>query len=139
MPMLIEHIDAIARSLQRDVLYLAFTSHPFDFSREWDENPGHARQTIINWLDKHDISWKECAHVASEDGFCSYQGQIFVDVVFDVNDPTFKLLSSYLEDSHGNIKPEFSPAKFYYLSLEDAIKNAHHDEPGFWDKWAETF
>lgn len=58
--MLIEHIDAIARSLQRDVLYLTFTSHPFDFSREWDENPGHPRQTIINWLDKHDISWKDC-------------------------------------------------------------------------------
>jgi len=28
---------------------------------------------------------------------------------------------------------------FCYLPLEMAMKNAHHDEPGFWDRWAENF
>jgi hypothetical protein len=27
----------------------------------------------------------------------------------------------------------------YYLPLEVAMKNAYHDEPGFWERWAEDF
>ena len=29
--------------------------------------------------------------------------------------------------------------QFFYLPLEHAMRNAHHDEPGFWDKWADNF
>jgi hypothetical protein len=33
----------------------------------------------------------------------------------------------------------FDKAKFYVVTLDAAMKNAHDDEPGFWDKWAEDF
>ena len=33
----------------------------------------------------------------------------------------------------------FSEAAFLYLPLEKAMLNAAHDEPGFWDRWAQTF
>jgi hypothetical protein len=28
---------------------------------------------------------------------------------------------------------------FCYLPLDLAMKNKHHDEPGFWDRWADNF
>jgi hypothetical protein len=34
---------------------------------------------------------------------------------------------------------KFEGAKFCYLPLAVAMENAHHDEPGFWDRWAENF
>ena len=27
----------------------------------------------------------------------------------------------------------------FFIGLAYASKNAHHDEPGFWDRWAEDF
>jgi hypothetical protein len=27
----------------------------------------------------------------------------------------------------------------WIFPLEKALENKHHDEPGFWDRWAENF
>jgi hypothetical protein len=29
--------------------------------------------------------------------------------------------------------------RFYAMSLDHAMDNAEHDEPGFWERWAEGF
>jgi hypothetical protein len=34
---------------------------------------------------------------------------------------------------------KLSGVLFYCLPLELPLKNAHYDEPGFWEKWAEDF
>ena len=33
----------------------------------------------------------------------------------------------------------FDDVKFYIVTLEHAMQNAHHDEPGFWERWADNF
>jgi hypothetical protein len=68
---------------------------------------------------------------------CGYHGQIYLDVPFDDNDPLYVLVRDYLENPNGTRR--FETVGFWYLPLEKAMENAHHDEPGFWEKWAEDF
>lgn len=144
MPKLIYHIDAIARKKNRDVLLLAFHN-----GITWDsaylygsadyQSPDHPRQKIIKWLEENEIGWEECADIANETGWQAYRDQIYIDVPFDTDNENYKKLINYIEDSGGNVKAEFPNTYFYFLTLSEAMKNAHHDEPGFWDKRAETF
>ena len=142
MPMIIEHIDAIARQKQRDVLYLTFGSKKsadFDLwdgsSDNWEQNP--MRKTVCQWLTEHYIAWQPCGSVANENMMCSYHGQIYLDVPYDENDPQYVLVRDYLENPDGSMR--FETVNFWYLPLVKAMENAHHDEPGFWEKWAENF
>lgn len=147
MPMLIEHIDALARQKQRDVLYLTF--HPknyYDYDpetgipvgdRDYNFHRDPIRDSVCQWLTEHGIAWQPCGHFAQENTMRSYLGQIYLDVPFDEDDPQYQLVRDYLENPDGTMR--LSTVNFYYLPLEEAMKNAHHDEPGFWDKWAESF
>ena len=152
MPMLIEHIDAIARKKQRDVLYVTFeapkpesglTSETEEDEEElrwflkfdWEHDP--MRQQVCEWLTDQHICWFPCGYVASEHSMGRYQGQIYIDVPFDETDPTYQRLQGYLEHPDGSMR--FPTVKFWYLPLEKAMENAHHDEPGFWEAWAENF
>ena len=130
MPMLIEHIDAIARKAKRDVLFVVFRS-PVD----WQEN--RLRKQVCQWLDDHKVPWRECGPVADEHCMASYQGEIYIDVPFDEANPTYQKIQDYLENSNGTMRDP--NVVFCCLRLDVAMRNAHHDEPGFWEKWAETF
>lgn len=143
MPMTIEYIDAIARAKQRDVLYIIFTPSDFEQrdyfepleSYNWVQD--NRRKEICRWLDEHKIIWKPCGYFASENSFGSYRGQIYLDVPYDETNATYQMVREYLEYPDGSMR---SPTiGFCYLPLENAMKNAHHDVPGFWEKWAETF
>lgn len=142
MPMLIEHIDAIARKKQRDVLYVTF--HPIKSSDNrilhftpfaWEQDT--KRQEVCKWLSEHHIHWQICGHIANENSMISYQGQIYLDVPYDNNDSLYALVRDYLEYPDGSQR--FETVGFWYLPLEKAMENAHHDEPGFWENWAENF
>lgn len=137
MPQLIEHIDAIARQKQRDVLYLRFND-PSD-SEDWfyDGESSASRQEIINWLNNNQIIWQPCGDVANENCMMSYAGQIYLDVPFDEADPVYQRLISHLENPDGTMR--LPGVLFCALKLQTAMKNAHHDEPGFWKRWAENF
>jgi hypothetical protein len=143
MPMTIEHIDAIARREQRDVLYVCF--HPQNWGDlgddgswlDYDYDQDDRRNAVIMWLDDHSIPWVECGPIASETCMRSYLGEIYIDIPFDEGNPQYQLLRDYLEYPDGTMRDE--NVRFYYLSLEDAMKNAHHDDPGFWERWAEEF
>lgn len=134
MPMLIKHIDQIGREKGRDVLYVIFHD---DLSQhlDWERLP--IRQQIIDWLDANGVAWQACGHVASTSFMCSYRGQIYIDMPFDENDPAYQKLRDYLENPDGTMR--FEGARFCYLPLSAAMENAHHDEPGFWERWAEKF
>jgi hypothetical protein len=134
MPMTIEHIDKIARDKQRDVLFITFDKKVYP-SYEYEEY--EARQNLIKWFEENDIPYKLCGHYASECGWESYRGQLYIDVPMDEDNPKFQLLNNHLEYEDGTMK--IKGVLYMYLSLEIAMKNAHHDEPGFWDKWAEDF
>ena len=140
MPMLIEHIDAIARKKQRDVLFIYF--HPenwgnHDVGDNYDYKQDTRRTEVLSWFDTHGIAWQRCGPVASETSFRSYLGEIYIDIPFDENNPQYQLARDYLENADGTMRDD--NVRFYCLPLEVAMRNVHHDEPGFWDKWAETF
>ena len=142
MPRLIHHIDAIARQKQRDVLFVTFT--PVNYDRfgisgdsHYDYEDDPKREEVCTWLTEHHIGWEPCGHIASENLMCSYEGQIYVDVPFDDDDQAYQLVRDYLEHPDGSMRTE--SVVFWCLTLERAMKNAHHDEPGFWERWAETF
>jgi hypothetical protein len=138
MPVIIEHIDAIARQKQRGVLYIDFRPTTDDeelFSYDYEDD--ERRQALLDWLDQQGIAWCRCVEVASEDGFEDYAGQIYIDLALDESNPTYCLLRDHLECPDGSMRD--SNMTFYHLPLETAMQNAHHDEPGFWERWAKDF
>jgi hypothetical protein len=159
MPMLIEHIDAIARKKQRDVLFIKFrlrrppwgllnadgddensaTSPPESTEDNEPVAEGEdLRRTVCQWLTDQGIPWKPCAGFADENTLIGGdQGLIYLDLPFDDNDPQYQKVRDYLEYPDGHMR--FASVTFCYLPLEMAMKNAHHDEPGFWERWAENF
>ena len=134
MPQIVKHIDKIAREKQRDVLFI-------DFDREiypsYDYENYEERNKLITWLEENDIPYQLCGPIASELGWESYRGQFFIDIPIDENNKKYKLLCKHLENPDGSMK--IPGVNFWYLPLEVAMKNKHHDESGFWDKWAENF
>ena len=66
-----------------------------------------------------------------------YLGQVYIDVTYDENLPRYRTLRDYLEYPNGSIRHD--GVRFYAMSLDHAMKNAEHDEPGFWERWAEGF
>ena len=66
-----------------------------------------------------------------------YHGQIYIDIPFEPSAPEFKSLEAFLEFPDG--KSRLDGVTFFYLPLAKAMENAAHDEPGFWDRWAENF
>lgn len=135
MPQLLEHIDAIARKLNRDVLYLEFLKA----QRPHYENYRslETRLRILQWLDSEGIEWRECGQTASETVMRSYAGEVFINVPFDESDDQYRKVQAFLEYADGTMR--FEDVRFYVVSLQFAMKNAHHDEPGFWDRWADNF
>lgn len=128
MPMLIEHIDAIARKKGRDVLYVIFHQR-LSQSIAWEASP--VRQRIIGWLDENRIGWMPCGQAADERILCGYLGQICIDVPFDEANPDYRRVRDYLEHPDGSMA--IDGAMFCYYPLDQAMQNAHHDAPGYWD------
>ena len=145
MPMLIEHIDAIARQKQRDVLYVMFNSPASDnqdrkeildqADMEWETLP--IRQQVIDWLDAQGIGWKPCGHFADVNLMMGYRGRLYIDLPFDKSLPAFQALTAFLVLPDGSMR--FPEAALFYCPLDKAMENAAHDEPGFWARWAENF
>jgi hypothetical protein len=134
MPQIIRHIDAIARAKQRDVLLVIFHEQ-LGLDTDWENLP--IRTALIQWLDAHKIAWESCGEYADPDIMCCYLGQIYIDVPFDDANPDYQKLRDFLEYPDGTMRHQ--GMKFCYDSLAHAMENAHHDEPGFWENWAETF
>lgn len=135
MPQLIEHIDAIARKKQRDVLSIRFYTP--ETVRAYDYRKDPERQRVTRWLDERGIDWQPCGAVANEYAMQPYRGDVYVDVPYDVSDAQFQALQAYLENPDGTMRHPSVTFEYYPLAM--ALQNAHHDEPGFWDRWAERF
>lgn len=141
MPVLIDTIDAIARQKKRNVLCVTFhnphsdDTHLWESSYDWEHDP--MRETICRWLTEHHINWQMCGYAADEECMSPYHGQIYLDVPFDDDDPLYVLVRDHLENTDGTMR--FDTVSFWYLPLATAMENAHHDVPGFWDKWAKNY
>lgn len=138
MPQLIDHIDAIARRAGHDVLYLTFFEDAAGqhVAEHWEQNL--SRQAVLAWLDANGYAWQPCGEVASDDWLvCGYRGSIHVDVPFDRNDDAYLKLEQYLEYPGGRLR--LPRMRFWVLPLSMAMRHAHHDVPGYWEKRMEDF
>jgi len=134
----VKTIDQIARETQCDVLWIRF----LDFHRrdvrvdgppdksEWD-TPG--RRSVLEALDANGIAWIPCWPWL-EDGCLvySYEGDVYVDVLPAKDNPDFQKLSALLKkDQQGT--PAIDGVWLCVFALEDAMKYAYRDEPGWND------
>ncbi|PNG12253.1 hypothetical protein CXK97_19930 [Stutzerimonas stutzeri] len=83
------------------------------------------------------MAWTECAGFANPNALLPYSGQIYLDLPFDNTLSEYRKLEAFLEHPDGTLR--FDKVRFAYLPLDVAMKNAEHDEPGFWEHWAENF
>ena len=143
MPQLLKHIDRIAREKQRDVLYVQFHDPDWqweefsEFLSTFDYKESLPRKTVLEWLPANDIPFFPCGGIANERTMIAYMGQLYIDVPFDESNPIYRRLAEFLEYPEGGMK---IPGVFFCaVSLNCAMQNAHHDEPGFWERWADGF
>jgi hypothetical protein len=137
MPGLIEHIDAIARKQGRAVLYLEFHPQPRGERRAWRFEDDPVRAAVLAWLDAHAVPWRECGPFADPRVMAPWLGQVWIDVPYDEALPEYRLLRDYLENPDGTMRHD--GVRFHAMPLDYAMRNAEHDEPGFWERWAEEF
>jgi hypothetical protein len=108
--MLIDHIDAIARKKQRNVLFVTFKPKDYDDDDSWERlynwEDDPMRTSVCNWLTDHHINWQMCGYVADERTMGGYYGQIYLDVPFDENDPQYQQVRDYLENPDGSFRFE---------------------------------
>jgi len=151
MSQVVDTLDKMSRDKQRDVLYITFHENEkmylegFDFSNDaqrqkalsydYDWENDAQRKKVISFLDEHHVSYEECFPPQPTNGVLvlqsSYTGGIYVDVEYDKSNELYMLLDGYLEKEDGT--PRMPNVILWYYTLELALKNAEHDEPGFWD------
>lgn len=123
MPAIISYIYDIVIENNRGALFISFhkdlkATELIRF-RYQDHTP---RTEFIDWLEHQKINYSPAAL-----DYYNYLGELYVDVPYDPNDPSYKVLSEHLETEDGHSKIE--GVYFYYLPLENAleIKKQHHE------------
>jgi len=137
MPVLIEHIDAIARRKQRTVLFLEFHPQPFREWRNYRYEDDATRTAVMAWLDAHGVPWTPCGPFADPRVMAPWLGQVYLDVPWEESLPEYRELRDYLEHPDGTVR--HAGMRFLAMSLDHAMQNAAHDGPGFWERQAEDF
>ncbi len=133
MPQRIKHIDAIARDLKRDVLLVTFGKTSI-LAPPCDWKICEPRQRLIRSLEALGIAWTPCARFARTDAISAYAGEMFLDVNVDENDASYRAVCDLLEFPDG--EPRDPNVILWLVPPALALKNAHRDEAGFWEKWA---
>jgi hypothetical protein len=127
MPVRIETIDAIARRLGRDVIFLDI--------RNGEDRPIRDRPEIAvatAWLDAEGIGWTACLGFVP--GMLLIEGgprAIYIETPFEAGSPALAKLEDQFETPDGH--PCHPDLILTLLTLEDAVINAEQDTPGFWD------
>lgn len=127
MPVRIETIDAIARRLGRDVIFLDI--------RNGEDRSVRDRSEIVEataWLHAEGIGWKACLGFVP--GMLLIEGgprAIHIETPFEPGSATLARLEARFETADG--RPRHPDLILTLLPLEDAMINAEQDAPGFWD------
>jgi hypothetical protein len=134
---ILDHIDAISRRQECDVLYLEF--HPLGAVQgavyRFEQDAG--RDNLLHWLDMHHIAWQACGPIARVDRIEPYRGQVYVNVPYDNALPAYRLLRDALENPDGTMKHDW--VRFMVMPLDYAMCNAAYDVCNFWENWAAMF
>lgn len=123
-----ETIDAIARRLERDVIFLDIRAREDRFSHD---RPEVAEAT--DWLDAEGVGWELCFGFMP--GTVIFEGgprAIYIDAPFEPGSPLLRKLEDRFETSEG--QPCHPDLWLTLLTFENALINAEQDAPGFWDQ-----
>ncbi|ESK38727.1 hypothetical protein P256_01546 [Acinetobacter nectaris CIP 110549] len=115
MPEIVPYIYDIAIEKNRGVLFISFkdlNANEFIRFRYPDHTP---RTELIDWLKHQKINFS-----AAVLDYYNYLGELYIDVPYNPNDPTYKTLSEHLETKDGH--PKIEGVYFYYLPLEKALE-----------------
>jgi hypothetical protein len=129
MPLILETIDAIARRLNRDVIFLDI--------RYRRDRPSRDRAEVAAataWLDVERIGWAPC--FGFKPGMVILEGgprAIHIIARFEPNSPLLHKLEDQFETPDG--LPRHPDLILSLLRQETAMVNADQDEPGFWDNF----
>ena len=130
----IEHIDAIARAEQRDVLYIEFHRKDWydwgsDSLLSYHYQNDVRRAKVLAWLDDHDIPWRKCAPFYHDKGLVHqpYLGEVCLDIPCDEADAKYRQVKDFLENPDGSMRNE--NVRLYVVSLEKAKENIYQREP----------
>lgn len=129
MPIILETIDAIARRLKRDVIFLAIVKRRGRPSRD---RPEVTEATA--WLDVEGIGWSPCFGFLP--GIVILEGgprAIHIEVPFELGSALLHKLEDRFETP--DCLPRHPDLILSLLRLETATVNANQDEPGFWDNF----
>ena len=135
MPALIQHIDAIARREGRDVLYLEFHPQPYPDWRAYRHGDDTMRAQVLAWLDAHGVGWRACGAFADPAIMEPWLGQVYLDLPYDETRADYCQLRDYLELPDGSMR--HAGVRFCVMPMDYANRNAEHDVPGFWERWAD--
>lgn len=128
MPARIDTIDAIARRLGRDVIFLDIRNGG---TRPVRDRPEVAAASA--WLDAEGIGWTACLGFAP--GMLLIEGgprAIHIEVPFEPGSAMLAKLDARFETPDGH--PRHPDLILTLLTLEDALINAEQDAPGFWER-----
>ena len=128
MPARIETIDAIARRLGRDVIFLDIRNGA---DRPVQDRPEIAEATA--WLDAEGIGWTACLGFAP--GMLLIEGgprAIHIEAPFEPGSAMLAKLEARFEAPDGH--PRHPDLILSLLTFEDALINAEQDTPRFWDR-----
>jgi hypothetical protein len=127
MPAILETIDAIARRLGRDVIFLDIRERD---NRATRDRPEVAAATA--WLNANGIGWSSCFGFVL--GMIVVEGgprAIYIDVPFEPGSALLADLEARFETTDGH--PCHPDLILTLLPLKRAMVNADQDAPGFWD------
>ena len=125
-PKIIKSVDKIAREMGKDILFLEFLS----INKEQDYRHFKAfkhRQDTIVWLYDMGIHFEECLpYSEGEEWTGGYLGHLyFPSAVMSEDDGLYRTLKGHFENKDETSR--IDGVDFYYLPLEEALKNCHID------------
>ncbi len=122
----VQTIDALARLLGRDVIYLRFGDELWE--KDVDEEVGKT----TDWLDERNIKWKIVENFDAETVWVEGGPScLYIDI--DPEQPDFSIITEKF------VAPDGSPAEPGFvldrLAVATALEHAERDDDAFWDRY----
>ena len=126
MPQILRHIEFIAQEKQRDVLLIRFgpSRNAGELPQSIDQWPASLktkREHLIAWLHANTIGHEDCYPAGTLNCIeFPYDGTLYIDLPFDVTNPTYQTFIARLENADGT--PRDPEVICFYIPLERALR-----------------
>ena len=122
----VQTIDALARQLRRDVVYLSFSD------KLWEKDVDEEVEKITDWLDKRNIKWRVVENFDPDTAWVEGGPScLFIDI--DPEQPEFSVITDKFVARDGSpAEPGFILDR---LPATTALEHAERDDDAFWDRY----